>query len=62
MSEPTHYHLRLDDETRTNIQLESFNFFHYTGKNMRIPPKLYEDLKNGGVDMKYIDADKALEN
>ena len=44
------------------MEHSSKNFFELSGKNMRIPPRLYEDLKNFGVNMKYMDADPLLEN
>lgn len=62
MTAPTHYHLRLSDTERTHVETWSFNFYHTTGKSMRIPPRLYEDLKNAGVRMKYMVADAALED
>lgn len=62
MTAPTHYHLRLSDEERTHVETWSFNFYHTTGRAMRIPPRLYEDLKNGGVRMKYMAADPNLED
>lgn len=63
MSEPTkgEYHIALTDEERKYMEQSSFNYFHYTGQYMRIPPKLYADLKMAGVDMKYMVADASLE-
>jgi len=62
MVEPTHYHLRLTDEERGMMEQWSFNFYHAFGRAMRIPPRLYEDLKNKGVRMKYLEADPKLED
>lgn len=62
MTIPTHYHLKLSDEERGQIELWSFNHYHAFGRNMRIPPRLYEDLKNKGVRMKYLSADASLED
>jgi len=62
VSQPTHYHLRLTDEERLHVEQWSFNFYHHTGKFMRIPPRLYEELKNFGVRMKYMTADPSLED
>lgn len=58
---PTHYHLRLTDEERAHVEQWSFNFYHHFGRAMRIPPRLYEDLKNSGCRMKYLEADASLE-
>ncbi len=56
------YHIALSDTERETIQRTAFNFHQHTGRNMKMPPALYADLKRGGVDMRYIDPDPALEN
>jgi hypothetical protein len=55
------YHVALTSEELKMMEQSSFNFFQAYGKNMRIPPKLHSDLKRAGVNMKYMDADPALE-
>ena len=55
------YHLALTSEELKMMEQSSFNFYQYTGKMMQIPPKLYNDLKAAGVDMKYMEANAALE-
>ncbi len=60
MTDPA-YHLDLGDEERANIERTSFNFFTSTGQMMRIPPRLYSDLRASGVSMRYIIADASLE-
>lgn len=56
------YYIRLTDKERENIQLSSFNFYRTYGRMMKVPPRLYEDLKAGGVSMTYIEADPRLED
>ncbi len=56
------YHVQLSDEERKMIEQQSFNFFQLTGKKMKVPPLLASDLKAGGVNMKYLEADRGLEN
>lgn len=58
----TAFYSTLTDTERANIEQTSFNFFTARGSNMKVPPTLYEELKRGGVNMKYIDADASLEN
>ena len=55
------YHIGLSDEERASIELQSFNFHEATGYKMKIPPKLFDDLHRGGVNMRHIEADPALE-
>lgn len=62
-SEPPNsfYHLSLTDEERTHMERWAWNFWQATGKRMKIPPALYEDLKRAGVSLKYVEPSKALE-
>lgn len=55
------YYIALSDEERKMIELQSENFHQATGRAMAVPPRLYDDLKRGGVRMNYIIADPALE-
>lgn len=55
------YHAPLDNDTKKMMEQSSFNYYTQTGHRMRIPPKLYSDLKAAGVSMKYIVADPSLE-
>ncbi len=61
LSSPHDFHLALTDEERLNIERTSFNFYQFRGSRMKVPPTLYADLKRGGVDMKYLEADPTLE-
>lgn len=58
---PGDYHAPLDDEAKKMMESSSFNYYTMTGQMMRVPPKLYSDLKNAGVSMKYMVADASLE-
>lgn len=55
------YYIALSDEERAIIERQSFNFWEATGRYMKVPPRLYDDLKRGGVNMAHIEADSALE-
>lgn len=55
------YYIALSDEERKMVELQSENFHAATGHSMKVPPRLYDDLKRGGVRMNYIEADAALE-
>lgn len=58
---PGNYHVALNDETKKMMESSSFNFYMTTGNPVRVPPKLYSDLKAAGVSMKYMVADASLE-
>jgi hypothetical protein len=53
---------RLTTEEIGIIELSSFNFFQNFGQKIKIPPRLYDILKSGGVDMKHIEPRPDLEN
>lgn len=55
------YHVALTSEELKMMEQSSFNFYQTFGKMMQIPPKLYNDLKKAGVDMKYMEANASLE-
>lgn len=55
------YHVALDDDSKKMMEQSSFNYYTMTGQYVRIPPKLYSDLKEAGVSMKYMIADASLE-
>lgn len=57
-----HYLIKLTDEERALVELWSFNWFQTSGKPMKIPPRLYADLKDSGVDMKYFENDPLNES
>lgn len=52
MTTPTHYFLPLSNEERAMAELWAFNHRQERGLPMAIPPRLYEDLKSSGVDMR----------
>lgn len=56
------YHISLRDEERAKYELWAHNFYKLHGRPMQIPPQLYSDMKKAGVDMRYMEANAALEN
>lgn len=57
----TDYHLPLTAEQYINMETWAFNFRKATGAPMRIPPRLFSDLKAAGVNMKDMEPDAALD-
>jgi hypothetical protein len=55
------YFLSLRDEERKNYEQWAWNFWQTFGRKMKVPPRLYNDLRRGGVSLKYIEADPSLE-
>ena len=55
------YRLGLSDTERAMMEQSSYNFFHLTGRKMKVPPRLFSDLKSKGVRMKYMEPDGKLE-
>lgn len=50
-----------DDATRKAMEQQAFNYWMHTGQRVRLPPTLYNSLKDSGVDTKYMEADASLE-
>lgn len=50
-----------DDATRKAMEQQAFNYFLHTGQLVRMPPTLFDSLKEAGVDTKYMIADASLE-
>lgn len=59
--DPTSRYTYITDVERKLMEAGAHQFYTSTGQLMRIPPTLYDKLKSGGVDMRYILADKSLE-
>lgn len=55
------YHIGISDSERLMMEQASFNFHTHTGRKMRIPPRLFSDLKSKGVSMRHMEADGSLE-
>ena len=60
VSEPD-YHIALDDETRLHVEQWGYEYERLHGKPMPIPPRLYSDMKSGGVNMRHFVADGRLD-
>lgn len=56
------YHLALTDQERTFMEQTAFNYRQHRGAKMRIPPRLFSDLKRAGVNMTNMEPDAALDN
>lgn len=50
-----------DDPTRKAMEEAAFNYWLQTGQKVRMPPTLFDSLKEAGVDTKYMVADASLE-
>lgn len=50
-----------DDATRLAMEQSAFNYWLHTGQLVRMPPTLYDSLKEAGVDVKYMAPDASLE-
>jgi hypothetical protein len=50
-----------DDATRKAMEQSAFNYWMSTGHKVRMPPTLFDSLKEAGVDTKYMEADASLE-
>lgn len=50
-----------DDATRSVMESSAFQYFTRTGQKIRMPPTLFDDLKQAGVDTKYMEPDASLE-
>lgn len=50
-----------DDATRAAMEQQAFNFWMEHGQPVRLPPTLFDSLKEAGVDTKYMVADPSLE-
>lgn len=50
-----------DDPTRKAMEESAFNYWMQTGQKVRMPPTLFDSLKEAGVDTKYMLADASLE-
>jgi hypothetical protein len=55
------YHISLRDEERAYYEKWAHNFYTSFGQNLKIPPRLYSDMKAAGVDMRHMEADPNLE-
>lgn len=55
------YYINTSDEERAIIERAAWNFYEQFGRMMKVPPRLYEDLRLGGVDMTHMEADATLE-
>lgn len=55
------YHMGLSDSEREMMQRASFNFHEQTGRKMKIPSRLFSDLKSKGVDMRWMEPSAGLE-
>jgi hypothetical protein len=50
-----------DDATRQVMERSAFEYYTRTGQYVRMPPTLFDSLKQAGVDTKYMIADASLE-
>jgi len=50
-----------DDATRKVMEQSAFNYFLHTGQKVRMPPSLYDSLKEAGVDVNNMEPDASLE-
>ena len=50
-----------DDATREAMEQQAFNYWLHTGQKVKIPPTLFQSLKDAGVDVKYMEPDVSLE-
>jgi hypothetical protein len=50
-----------DDATRKVMEQSAFNYYTQTGQYVRMPPTLFDSLKEAGVDTKYMRPDASLE-
>lgn len=50
-----------DDPTRKAMEESAFNYWLQTGQKVRMPPTLFDSLKEAGVDVKNMEPDASLE-
>lgn len=50
-----------DDATRAAMEQQAFNYWLHTGQRIRLPPTLFDSLKEAGVNTKHMEADPSLE-
>lgn len=55
LAEPTEYYIALTDVERQSMEITAWNHWTDFGRKLRIAPRLFFDLANRGVNMKYME-------
>lgn len=55
LSESSEYYIRLTDTERQSMEITAWNHWTDFGRKLRIAPRLFFDLVNRGVNVKYME-------
>jgi hypothetical protein len=55
LAESREYYVPLTDQERQSLEITAYNHFRDFGRRLRIAPRLFFDLANRGVSMRYIE-------
>jgi hypothetical protein len=53
---PSTEYAKIGNDERLTMEITSYNYARTFGGKMKIPPELFESLRLGGVNMKYMEA------
>jgi hypothetical protein len=61
LAESHEYYIKLTDQERQSMEIAAYNHFRDFGRKMKIAPRLFFDLANRGVNMRYMEPNSARE-
>lgn len=61
LSESHEYYIKLTDVERQSLEITAWNHWSDFGRKLRIAPRLFFDLANRGVNMRYMEPNGARE-
>jgi hypothetical protein len=61
LAAPREYRMALTDEERINMEQTAWNYWESHGSKMKVAPRLFFDLANRGVNMKFMEPNGSIE-